>query len=113
MDRYARLLASRPDEARKWINNFNRDWRALCERAKVTADEFHSLRKSRITLWLEDGVKPHVVRELAGHKDIETTMRYYTKVRDSARDAARQSSNSFKPSDSLTNHCRIASGSAG
>lgn len=40
----------------------------------------HTLRKCCITNWANEINNPEVVRELAGHSDIKTTMQYYSKV---------------------------------
>ena len=55
-------------------------WKAICADADVPACEFHSLRKSCITNWLESGVPPHRVQALAGHADIKTTLDHYSKI---------------------------------
>ena len=47
-------------------------------RAKVGLDwvGFHGLRHFRATQWLMNGVDVNTVKELLGHSDIHTTMRY-------------------------------------
>ena len=41
---------------------------------------FHDLRHTCVTLLLDLGVPPHVVREIVGHSDIEVTMTIYAHV---------------------------------
>jgi integrase len=64
-----------PDE------NF-RPFRNLLDRAEIRNGCFHDLRKTAITRWLLAGLAPQEVQRLAGHADIETTMKYYAACRD-------------------------------
>ncbi len=48
----------------------------------------HTLRKCCITNWANEINNPEVVRELAGHSDIKTTMQYYSKVTKEQRQKA-------------------------
>ena len=68
-------------EGKRLINNVRRDFRVLCEAAKVPICAFHSLRKSCCTNLLEGGVAPHAVQKIIGHASLETTIKYYSKVR--------------------------------
>jgi integrase len=45
----------------------------------------HTLRKCCITNWANNISNPEVVRKLAGHADIKTTMQYYSKVTEEQR----------------------------
>jgi len=63
-----------PDE------NF-RPFRRLLDRAEIRNGCFHDLRKTAITRWLLTGLAPQEVQKLAGHADIETTMKYYAACR--------------------------------
>lgn len=47
---------------------------ALC---LVGAVRFHDIRHTCVSLLLDLGVPPHVVREIVGHSDIEVTMTIY------------------------------------
>jgi integrase len=60
-------------------DNLRRSWERI---KKVAAVElrFHDLRHSCVTLLLDLGVPPHVVREIAGHSDLEVTMTVYAHV---------------------------------
>ena len=48
-------------------------------RSKVGMEDvrLHDLRHTMVTLLLELGVPPHVVQAIAGHADIEVTMKIY------------------------------------
>jgi hypothetical protein len=65
--------------------NVWRDFGPLFKAAGVKryAKPMHSLRKSCITDWANNGVAPRSVQEWAGHSDIRTTMAFYAKVVDS------------------------------
>ena len=80
------------------MNNFLRDYYRILGLAGVPKDEFHSLRKTCITNWLEDGVAPHIVQHMAGHASVETTIRYYSKVDRTAIRRVRQASERYAPS---------------
>lgn len=57
-------------------------------RAAVT---LHDLRKTAITNWSK-AVNPQTLRAMAGHSDIQTTMRYYASVTDDQLALVRQAS---------------------
>jgi len=61
-------------------DNLRRSWGTI--RGKVGLDEtrFHDLRHTCVTLLLDLGVPPHVVRDIVGHSDIEVTMTIYAHV---------------------------------
>ena len=104
--RWQRLLSLRSAPAKERfevLTNFLRQYHTRCRWAGVPEDDFHSLRKTCITNWLEDGVPPHEVQRLAGHSSIETTMKYYAKVDRSAIDRARNSSARYS-SPAAANH---------
>jgi len=61
-------------------------------KASIKDADFHDIRKTCITEWLEQGLGPHEVQKLAGHSDINTTMDYYVEVRESLIDRARKAS---------------------
>jgi integrase len=48
--------------------------------AGLGAIRFHDLRHTCVTLLLDLGTPPHVVREIVGHSDIEVTMTIYAHV---------------------------------
>jgi len=73
-------------------DNFGRSWQTIFRRAGIEVGTFHDLRSTCITEWLEQGLMPHEVKELAGHADINTTMNYYVGIRESLIDRARGAS---------------------
>jgi integrase len=54
--------------------NLRRSWYPLRERAGISDVRFHDLRHTCVTLLLDLGVPPHIVREIVGHSAIEVTM---------------------------------------
>jgi len=57
-------------------DNLRRSWYPLRKRLGLEL-RFHDLRHSSVTLLLDLGVPPHVVRRIAGHSDIGVTMKVY------------------------------------
>ncbi|WP_053914681.1 tyrosine recombinase XerC [Streptomyces sp. TP-A0875] len=57
-------------------DNLRRSWYPL--RARLGLEiRFHDLRHSAVSLLLDLGVPPHVVRQIVGHSDIGVTMKVY------------------------------------
>jgi integrase len=63
------------------VRNSSRNFSTLCKRADVTryAKPLHTLRKSCITDWAKQ-FSAHVVKQWAGHSDLNTTDHYYLQV---------------------------------
>jgi len=61
-------------------DNLRRSWTAIRTEAGLGAIRFHDLRHTCVTLLLDLGTPPHVVREIVGHSDIEVTMTIYAHV---------------------------------
>ncbi|MFP8905741.1 tyrosine-type recombinase/integrase [Streptomyces atacamensis] len=57
--------------------NLNRHWYALQKRTGLEGYRFHDLRHSFVSLLLDLGVAPHIVREIAGHSDLQVTLGVY------------------------------------
>jgi integrase len=57
-------------------DNLRRSWERIKAAAGVQL-RFHDLRHTCITLLLELGVPPHIVREMAGHSALDVTMTIY------------------------------------
>ena len=83
--RYAHVMAKHKagewPEWRRLLNNVLVKFGRLCKAANVPRCAFHSLRKSFCTNLLEGGVAPHAVQQIMGHSSLETTIKYYSKVR--------------------------------
>ena len=55
-------------------------WGEIRKRAGPGETRFHDLRHTCVTLLLDLGAPPHVVREIVGHSAIEVTMTIYAHV---------------------------------
>lgn len=58
-------------------DNLRRSWSVIRAGAGLSGVRFHDLRHTCVTLLLDLGVPPHVVREIVGHSAIEVTMTIY------------------------------------
>ena len=77
----------------KFYVGFDRDWKRLSKKAEETGTlsrhyRFHDLRHSFASRLVSRGVSLYMVKELLGHADIKTTMRYAHIDSGSLRDAA-------------------------
>lgn len=55
---------------------------SLCDKANLLRRSNHKIRKTTLTAWLDAGINADKVCEMAGHEDIETTLKYYNRNRD-------------------------------
>jgi len=75
------------EQRRPWVNqamtnNILTNFKRHVKKAKIEPDgqlAIHTLRKSCIQTWA-DYLPPNTTKELAGHSDLATTLRYYSKV---------------------------------
>ena len=58
-------------------SNIRRQLYRLMEKANVRRITFHDLRHTHASLLIRSGAQPKLVQNRLGHKDIETTFRYY------------------------------------
>ncbi|WP_424536692.1 tyrosine-type recombinase/integrase [Sphaerisporangium viridialbum] len=58
-------------------DNLRRSWGEIRTAAGLGAVRLHDLRHTCVSLLLDLGVPPHIVREIVGHSDIEVTMTIY------------------------------------
>jgi integrase len=61
-------------------DNLRRSWGQIRREAGLDTIRFHDLRHTCVTLLLDLGAPPHVVRKIVGHSDIEVTMTIYAHV---------------------------------
>ncbi|WP_326645771.1 tyrosine-type recombinase/integrase [Streptosporangium sp. NBC_01755] len=61
-------------------DNLRRGWGAIRKAAGLGDMRFHGLRHTCVTLLLNLGVPPQVVRDIVGHSDIKVTMTIYAHV---------------------------------
>ncbi|WP_309475796.1 tyrosine-type recombinase/integrase [Streptomyces spongiicola] len=77
-------------------DNLRRSWYPLRKRLGLEI-RFHDLRHSAVSLLLDLGAPPHIVRQIAGHSDIGVTMKIYAHA---SLDEQRKALG--KPGDTLT-----------
>jgi integrase len=75
----------RPWRSQDLLNNVLTNFKRHLKKAGIKPDEsrtlsVHCLRKSCIQNWANNINNPEVVRILAGHSDLKTTMRYYCQI---------------------------------
>lgn len=58
-------------------DNLRRSWGRIRAAAGLDGVRFHDMRHTCVSLLLDLGVPPHIVREIVGHSDIEVTMTIY------------------------------------
>lgn len=58
-------------------DNLRRSWGRIRASAGLGGMRLHDMRHTCVSLLLDLGVPPHVVREIVGHSDIEVTMTVY------------------------------------
>lgn len=63
-------------ETGKPYTDIKHSWQTVMEAAGIENFRFHDLRHTAITRMVEKGIPLPVVKEIAGHSKIETTMRY-------------------------------------
>lgn len=76
-------------EGAEVVWNVDRDFKCIAKRAGVPNVSVHDLRRSCITNWARR-VPVAVVKELAGHSDVKTTLKYYVSVSEHDRTEARE-----------------------
>ncbi|GIH48715.1 Phage integrase family protein [Microbispora rosea] len=57
--------------------NLRRSWSEIRKAAGLGSVRLHDLRHTCVSLLLDMGIPPHIVREIVGHSDIEVTMTIY------------------------------------
>jgi integrase len=78
-----------PNTGRRW-GNPEKPFKTGCKAAGLKWVGFHDLRRYRATQWLRLGVDVRTVKDLLGHADIQTTMRYALSIPDHAIRSVRQ-----------------------
>ncbi|WP_432982173.1 site-specific integrase [Dactylosporangium sp. CA-233914] len=72
-------------------DNLRRSWYPLRSAIGAEGTRFHDLRHSCVTMLLDLGVPPHIVRDIVGHADIGVTMTIYAHASlDEKREALRK-----------------------
>ena len=71
---------SRPDSDSAYVlpvrSNMRRSWATLLQRARITGFRWNDLRHTYASIIMQEGGNLNTVRELLGHKELRTTLRY-------------------------------------
>jgi len=78
------------DSRLKVINNFDRKFKKIKQRAGIKGKRFHDLRNTALTNWFAKGMSEYDVMRLAGHSSFTTTHQFYLAVSSDLVDRARQ-----------------------
>lgn len=65
-----------PGRLRERLDNIKTSWRELISKAKIQNFRFHDVRHSFASKLVMRGVPLNTIRELLGHSDLSTTLRY-------------------------------------
>ena len=76
-----------PGKEGKRLDNIRTSWGGVLEKAKITAFRWHDLRHHFASALVMKGVPLNTVRELLGHSDLTTTLRYAHLAPDHKADA--------------------------
>lgn len=97
--RYQRLIARKNRSGLSYkvrkcpVNNFHRDFRAVCNKAGVRYKQFHALRGTCLTALLEHDQQLADVSRIAGHSSSGVTIKHYIREQDGYIDRARNALN--------------------
>ncbi len=86
---HAKREAGTWSEGRSVLHSVNENFKRVAHRAGVVKVTVHDLRRSCITHWARKIAAP-IVQALAGHSDINTTLRYYVSIREPDMAEARE-----------------------
>jgi len=75
VDRKFEFIFQSP-KTRKKLKDIRTSWRSACERAGIQDLRFHDLRHTAATWMVAKGIDLVTVKEILGHANIKTTMRY-------------------------------------
>jgi integrase len=83
--------------------DFKKDWYSALRDAKITGFRFHDIRHTFGTRAIDAGAPVSAVKEVMGHTDISTTMRYVHATEEGKRKAVEAAANWGKSKTSATN----------
>lgn len=70
------------------ITDLERPWRRIRERAGLEGVRIHDLRHTYASVAMQDGIDPFTLKEILGHKNLTTTLRYAHLADDAVQRAA-------------------------
>jgi len=78
-----------PSESGVKLDNIKKSWTTLLKRAEITNFRWHDMRHDFASKLVMNGVPLNTVRELCGHADLNTTLRYAHLAPDHKADAVK------------------------
>lgn len=104
----------RPPAPARPIASFRRSWATALKKAGLTDFRWHDLRHVSASWMVQNGVPLEVVKDVLGHENIETTMRYArhanTAVRDALEAAATRLRHGVPQGDTQVTDIRVKKG---
>lgn len=70
------------------LNNLQKPWRRIRKRAGLEDVRIHDLRHTYASVAMKDGIDPFTLKEILGHKNLTTTLRYAHLADDAVQRAA-------------------------
>ncbi len=80
------VILGKTDEGH--ITDLERPWRRIRERAGLNDVRIHDLRHTYASVAMKDGIDPFTLKEILGHKNLTTTLRYAHLADDAVQRAA-------------------------
>ena len=81
------------DHPTGYYNDLQKPWRKIRERAELGDVRLHDLRHTYASVAVMNGIDPFMLKEILGHKNLSTTLRYAHLSDDAVQKAANQISN--------------------
>lgn len=70
------------------LTDLERPWRRIRERAELNDVRLHDLRHTYASVAIQNGIDPFTLKEIMGHKNLQTTLRYAHLADDAVQRAA-------------------------
>lgn len=81
------------DHPTGYYNDLQKPWRKIRERANLSDVRLHDLRHTYASVAVMNGIDPFMLKEILGHKNLSTTLRYAHLSDDAVQKAAGQIAN--------------------
>lgn len=93
------------------ITDLERPWRRIREIANLTDVRIHDLRHTYASVAMQDGIDPFTLKEILGHRNLTTTLRYAHLADDAVQKAAgsvaARLSHAFRTPQTRTDRLRV------
>jgi integrase len=93
------------------ITDLERPWRRIRELAGLSGVRIHDLRHTYASVAMQSGIDPFTLKEILGHRNLTTTLRYAHLADDAVQKAAgsvaARLSHAFRAPNTRTEHLRV------